>query len=211
MSPLVINIVISSITGITTGIIAGILASALYRRMTFNRSKKANIEICDYVIKRYTKDNVPAIQVKIKNESNKDLADVYVKLFGVTYYDSDKYHQNRVFLAQKHLDFLPKFDKKDKKCNYFYVPSLISSCDNIHEKINDFDDVLILVKAIDYYDNNIVIKDKIIKKENIKDNKWSFTNCQCSATRRDDVATPTNDEIKLPAQDILDNCPCIKR
>lgn len=210
MSLLLVNIIVSSITGIITGVIAGVLASALYRKMTFSRSKKAKIEICDYVIKRFTKENVPAIQAKIKNESNRDLADVYVKLFGVTYYDSDKYHQNRVFLAQKHLDFLPKFDKKDEKCNYFYVPSLFMISNNIHKQINKFDDVLVLVKAIDYYDNNIIIAEKIIKKENIKDNHWSFTNCKCSATKRDDVYIPKDDEIKIPAKTLLDDCPCLK-
>ena len=206
MSPLIINIIVSSITGTITGI----LASALYRKITFILSKKANIKICKYVIKRFTKNNVPAIQVKIKNESKKELADIYVKLFGITYYDSNKYHQNRVFLAQKHLDFLPEFNKNDEECNYFYVPSLISTCDNIHNKIDEFEDILILVKAINYYDNNILIKNEIIKTENIKNNKWSFTNCECSTTKRDDVYTPKDDEIKLPAKDILTDCPCLK-
>ena len=159
------------------GIVSGLVVAETYRRTSFNRSKKVDIQICDYAIKRFNKKSTPVLQVKIKNNSSKDLAEIEVKIFGIEYYDSEKFHQNRTLLAQKHLDFLPKYDENDEKCNYFYVPSLYSHSFNIHKEIENYDDILVLVKAIDYYDNNIVIKEKIIEKDKIKNNYWSFENC----------------------------------
>jgi hypothetical protein len=206
---LIINICTGITTGTVTGIIAGLISAELYRRVAFKRSKKVEIIICDYAIKRFKKNNIPVLQVKIKNNSPKDLAGIEVKIFGIEYFDSEKYHQNRTLLAQKHLDFLPKYDNNDKKCNYFYVPALHSTTSNIHEEIEKYDDILILVKAIDYYDNNIVIKEKIIDKNNIKDNHWSFENCKCSTSKRNDIKSPEN--IKIPFEEVAKNCPFIKK
>ena len=193
---------------VVVGLISGVAGAEVYRRATFGRSKKTDIEICDYVIKRFKSNGVPALQVKIKNNSPKDLADVEVKIFGIEYYDSEKYHQNRTLLAEKHLDFLPAYDAKDKKCIFFYVPSLYSHSFNIHEKIDAFTDILILVRATDYYDNNIVIKEKIIEKSKIKDNHWNYETCKCTTTKRSDIRTPR--KIHLPVESALEQCPFIK-
>jgi hypothetical protein len=85
------------LANILIGMGSGILGAIIYRDLTFQNSKKVKVKICDYIIKRFKKmkdNNIPALQLKIKNISSKDLADLEVKIFGIKYYDSGKYHQN---------------------------------------------------------------------------------------------------------------------
>ena len=192
------------LSSIFTGVLASWIASIIFRIQTYN--KKPDITICDYIIKSFNSMNFPILRIKIINNSKTELADIKVKIYGINYNDAQKRHQIRNFIAQRELDFIPKFNKNDKNCNYVYQTALKSK--NIHTEIENFEELLVVVKTIDYYNNTIGIEEKIFKKENIKNYEWQFVDCECNATKRDDIK-----EIKYQENnfnEIMENCPFLK-
>jgi len=193
------------LSNIFVGVLSGIIGAVIYRIMSYNA--KPIMEICGYIIKSFNSKNTPVLRVKIINKNKTELADVKVKLYGINYNDAQKRHQIRTFIAKRELDFIPKFNKKDKQCNYVYQTALKSQ--NIHKEIEQFKELLLVVKAIDYYNNTIGIIEKKFHTEDLKDYKWQFVDCECNATKRDDIKEIIYQENNY--SEIIKNCPFIKK
>ena len=199
----------SFIIGFLLGVLGSIIANLIYRSYIYN--KKPDIVICEKMILTYNSSNVPALKIKIYNNSSHEVVDIQIKLFGIKNRDKSNTLKSLHPLSSYCIDYLPAIN--DKNCDYAYRPYLTSiNHKNIHNEIKKFEKLLLFVRATDVYNSTITVKKEIFNTNELIEHGWDFDKCKsCDVTQNTHISIPTEQEIEnnLKNQKIKD-CPFLK-
>ena len=195
--------------GFLLGIIGSIVANLIYRHYIYN--KKPEIVICEKKILTYNSHNVPALKIKIYNNSSHEVVDIQIKLFGIKNRDKSNTLKSLYPLSNYCIDYLPAIN--DANCDYAYRPYLTSiNHKNIHTEIRNYEKLLLFIRATDVYNSTITVKKEIFNTNELLEHGWDFDKCKsCDVTQHTHISTPNDKEIasNLKQQKIND-CPFLK-
>jgi len=197
--------ILSLLLGGVVGLYSGVFANILYRKITYN--KKPNISVCSNFILAYNSKNVPVVRFKILNKSMYEITDIKMKLYGVRYFDTQKTLKSLDLISSQHIDYLESFNKKsEKNCDYAYRTSF-KNVDNIHEKIEEYDNLLLFIQATEVYNSTIQTIHKYFTRDNLKNYEWDFNICEsCNLIKRENITKPSVNKSEF---DLIKNCPFV--
>lgn len=183
------------IIGIVSGIISGVIANMIFRYNSFKNKPK--IFLCENIIKQFMENDEPILRIKIVNQGINSISDIKIILYGVNYLDTEKKLKDLNKISQSFIEFL---DSKDKSSNgvtdYIFQLALKNKSNNIHNMLEDYDTLLLLVRGTDTYYSSTISDYKEFKKENIKDYTWNFnTGDDYSCTKNNRIKEPNHEQV----------------
>lgn len=193
-----------------SGIFIGFFTNYIYRFITYFLGSP-KLEICKYLIKTSNKKNIPSLQFKIINKSHFAAIDIELTLRAVKYRNDDKSLKDITLLSKYNINYLhPKPFFKNKYYHNAFRGNFIHRTHDIHQLVSSdkIDEVEILVKATNVFNNSLTINYITIPAKNIKNYKHEFNlgdKCQ-SPTEIDNKTFPS---CELPKKELLNQCPFI--
>jgi hypothetical protein len=171
----------------TIGLLVGVFANILYRKFTyFNKPK---IKVSGQLIKTKNRAGQEIVRAKIVNQSSVEIIDIKLVLYGINYLDTAKENKSIFEISSNTIDFLK--NKNDKQSDYAYQTAFKyyengNENSSIHNKLNNdnFDAIMIIVKAINPYHSSILVEHYTYPFNEILDSDFRFdTKQSCTALK----------------------------
>lgn len=199
--------------GIISGIISGIIANAIFR-YTSSRTKP-KIFLCENIIKQFSVEDEPILRIKLVNQGKKPISDIKLVLYGINYLDTENNLKDMTKISESFIDFLDAKKVKTKDItDHIFQLALKNKEVNIHEAIDNYDGLLLLIRANDSYYSSSIAEYKQFDKEKIKDYTWNFIpgdNYGCTKNSR--VKEPNHIKVNkwFIKNDLPKSCPLIEK
>lgn len=164
------------LSGGIVGAIASFVASKYFLEHN-NQVNKPKIQISDKLIETTREDGTPALQIKIINKTNQDIANVIFEVDGMDNLSPTGsiplYRYTRI--GRREVLYIKKYNNSDTDAHYAHRTNLINEKNDILIEYKRYTTIQISIKVECPYYGTAFVTSKIYKRdEDILNNKHSF-------------------------------------